>query len=105
MLYVKDPWNKLDILFLIVTDILIILESEDIFPKLMMIPLILRSFRIVQIQKMIRINRHLKVLVDVIYDALPTLMSAMALILITTIMYALIGVQILSTIKTTTSDP
>lgn len=47
MLYVKDPWNKLDILFLIVTDILIILESEDIFPKLMMIPLILRSFRIV----------------------------------------------------------
>jgi len=41
---------------------------------------------------MIRINRHLKVLVDVIYDALPTLISAMALIMITTIMYALIGV-------------
>jgi len=27
MLYIKDAWNKLDILLLLITDILVILES------------------------------------------------------------------------------
>ncbi|CAD8171918.1 unnamed protein product [Paramecium octaurelia] len=102
--YLKDSWNKFDILLLISTDALLILNSEIEMPKMFMIPLIIRCLRVLNTYKILKLNRQLKVLIDVIQEILPTLLSVVAFIIIIIIVYALIGIQTLSVVKSTSQD-
>lgn len=87
----KEMFNRLDIIILLTTDFLLILESQVEIPRMFLIPLILRTFRIGSLPKLVHLNKTIKVLLDVLRDVIPTLASVIALIIIVTIVYALIG--------------
>lgn len=64
--YLKDAWNKFDLLLIIITDSLLIMYGEIVMPKMFMIPLLIRCLRVLNTYKVLKLNRHLKVIVDVI---------------------------------------
>ncbi|CAK63939.1 unnamed protein product (macronuclear) [Paramecium tetraurelia] len=103
--FFRDILNKFDIIILIVTDVLLIMKDSFDLPRLYTIPLIIRSLRIIKANKLFRFNKQLRVLIDVIQDLIPTLLSVIVFIAITIIIYSLIGVQTFSTVWSTSSDP
>ncbi|CAD8122599.1 unnamed protein product [Paramecium sonneborni] len=103
--FFRDILNKVDLIVLIMTDILLILRNNFDLPRLYTIPLIIRSLRIIRANKLFKFNKQLRVLIDVIQDLIPTLFSVIVFIAITIIIYSLIGVQAFSTIWSTSSDP
>ncbi|CAD8121628.1 unnamed protein product [Paramecium sonneborni] len=103
--FFRDILNKIDLIILIITDILLILKNNFDLPRLYTIPLILRSLRIIRVNRIFKYNKQLRVLIDVIQDLIPTLFSVIVFIAITIIIYSLIGVQAFSTIWSTSSDP
>lgn len=79
-------------MLVIITDSLLIMYGEIVMPKMFMIPLLIRSLRALNTYKVLKLNRQLKVIVDVIQDILPTLLSVVVFIAIIVLIYALIGV-------------
>ncbi|CAD8200710.1 unnamed protein product [Paramecium pentaurelia] len=103
--FFRDILNKFDLIVLIITDILLIMKDNFELPRLYTIPFIIRSLRIIRANKLFKFNKQLRVLIDVIQDLIPTLLSVIVFIAITIIIYSLIGVQAFSTIWSTSSDP
>ena len=90
-LFFKDDHNRIDLVLLIITDILFAVEDSLHATYFYMIPLIFRSLKIVHLEKFIKLNKNLKILFDVVTQVLPTLLSVVALVLLTTCVYALMG--------------
>ena len=65
-LYFKNSMNKLDLALLAATDILLGVEYKFHSVNIAMIPLILRTIKVLHIEKFIKLNKNLKVLLDVV---------------------------------------
>lgn len=95
----KDFWDKFDFVVISASDIIVIslmaIEKQEITT----IPTILRIMRLFRIVKMIKVSKTFQVIINTYYNILPSLGNIGALIFLILYIYAILGMNLFSTIE------
>ncbi|XP_024084180.1 voltage-dependent T-type calcium channel subunit alpha-1H isoform X4 [Cimex lectularius] len=106
-LYMKDKWNQLDVLIVILSIVGIVLEEmeSNIIPINPTIIRVMRVMRIARVLKLLKMAKGIRALLDTVMQALPQVGNLGLLFFLLFFIFAALGVELFGRLECSTEHP
>lgn len=107
VLYLKDKWNQLDVVIVILSVVGIILEElkSNIIPINPTVLRVMRVMRIARVLKLLKMAKGIRALLDTVMQALPQVGNLGLLFFLLFFIFAALGVELFGKLKCDDENP